>query len=314
MRMPVHLDLGGAVIDYIDFEPYGTIRICGWSLGERVPACVVKTVGGTLAPAATYRYAREDVCTALGIEEPFTGLSIEFRVHGAKVRSVEVDGRSLAVPEDVASLLNAEQSGYSELLDGDRVLHRSDIYGEGPPSNSVYPDILKLARLLQPPILDFGCGSGVLLRALRAYGVEVFGIEIARPAIRESIRPDVAPFITLYDGTFPLPYDDGQFESVIATEVIEHVPDYWTALAQIARVCRTSFAITVPDMSCIPIGHGRGFVPWHLLEGTHVNFFSHHSLGRVLAPHFRSVRFFQIARAELEGQFMPGSLAAIATK
>jgi hypothetical protein len=49
-------------------------------------------------------------------------------------------------------------------------------------------------------------------------------------------------------------------------------------------------------------------------EGTHVHFFSHHSLRRALAPHFRSARFFQIARGELEGQFMPGSLAAIATK
>jgi hypothetical protein len=314
MRMPVHLDLGGAVIDHIDFEPYGTIRICGWSIGEHVPACAVETVDGTLAPPATYRYAREDVCAALGVEEPFAGLSIEFRVHGATVRSVQIDGRSLAVPDDVATLLNSEQAGYVELLDGDRVLHRSDIYAEGPPSNSVHPDILKFAQLLQPPILDFGCGGGVLLRALRAAGVEAFGIEIVRPAIRESIRPDVAPFITLYDGTFPLPFGDGQFESVIATEVIEHVPDYWTALAQIARVCRTTFAITVPDMSCIPIGRGRGYVPWHLLEGTHVNFFSHHSLGRALAPHFRSVRFFQIARGELEGQFMPGSLAAIATK
>jgi SAM-dependent methyltransferase len=314
MRMPVHLDLGRAVIDHIDFEPYGTIRICGWSLGERVPACAVETVDGTLAPAATYRYVREDVCAALGVEEPFAGLSIEFRVHGAKVRSVEVDGRSLAVPDDAAMLLNAEQAGYIELLDGDRVLHRNDIYGEGPPSESVHPEIVKLAQLLKPPILDFGCGSGVLLRALRAAGVEVLGIEIARPAIRESIRSDVAPFITLYDGAFPLPYGSGQFESVIATEVIEHVPDYWTALAEIARICRTSFAITVPDMSCIPIGRGRGFVPWHLLEGTHVNFFSHHSLGRALAPHFRSVRFFQIARGELEGRFMPGSLAAIASK
>jgi SAM-dependent methyltransferase len=314
MRMPVNLDLGGTIIDHIDFEPYGTIRICGWSLGERMPACAVETVDGTLAPAATYRYAREDVCAALGVEEPFAGLSIEFRAHGAKVRSVEMDGRSLAVPDDVAMFVNSERAGYIELLDGDRVLHRGDIYGEGPPSRTVHPEILKFARLLQPPVLDFGCGSGALLRALRAAGVEVFGIEIARPPIRESILPDVAPFITLYDGTFPLPFADGQFESVIATEVIEHVPDYWTALAQIARVCRTTFAITVPDMSCIPIGRSRGFVPWHLLEGTHVNFFSNRSLGRALAPHFRSVRFFQIARGELEGQFMPGSLAAIAAK
>ncbi|MBV9971240.1 MAG: class I SAM-dependent methyltransferase [Xanthobacteraceae bacterium] len=312
--MPVHLELGGTIIDHIEFEPYGTIRVCGWSVRERLPDVSVTTIEGRLAAAATYRYAREDVCAALGIEKPFAGLAIEFRTYGAKVRSVEVEGRSLAVPNDIGRLLNGEQVGYVELLDGERVLHRSDIYGEGPPTNTVHPEVLELARLLEPPILDFGCGSGALLRALRASGGEVFGIEIARPAISQSIHADVAPFITLYDGTFPLPYKDGQFESVIATEVIEHVADYRTALAEIARVCRTTFAITVPDMSCIPIGSIRGFVPWHLLEGTHVNFFNHRSLRCVLAPHFPAIRFFQIARGALEGRFIPGSLGAIATK
>jgi hypothetical protein len=170
MRMPVRLDLGGAVIDHIDFEPHGTVSVRGWGLGDRVPACVVETVEGTLAPAATYRCAREDVCAALGIEEPRRALD---RVpgHDATVSSVEMEGRSLAVPDIVAMMLKAKQAGHGDLLEGDRVLHRSDIYGEGPPSNSVHPEILKLARPLQPPILDFGCGSGVLLRMLHAAGV-----------------------------------------------------------------------------------------------------------------------------------------------
>jgi len=173
---------------------------------------------------------------------------------------------------------------------------------------------LKLAFLLRPNILDFGCGNGVLVRAYRAAGMDASGIELARPPINETLCPDVAPFIKLYDGSFPLPFADRQFESVIATEVIEHIPDYPTALEEIARVCRSTFAITVPDMTCVPIGRRRGFVPWHLLEATHVNFFNHRSLAKALAPHFRSIRFFQIARGELEGQFMPGSLGAMATK
>ena len=211
-------------------------------------------------------------------------------------------------------LLNSERADYVALLDDDRVWHRQDVYGEGPPSNCVHPEILKFALLLRPTILDFGCGNGALIREYRRMGMEAFGIELGRPPIRESIQPDVAPFITLYDGTFPLPFADRQFESVIATEVIEHVPDYEMVLSEIARVCRTTFAITVPDMSCIPIGYRTGYVPWHLLESTHVNFFNHRSLRKVLEPHFGSVRLFQIARGDLEGQFMPGSLAAMANK
>jgi len=314
MRMPVHLEIDGTVIDYIDFEPYGTIRVCGWSLRDEPLHCEIETREGVVRPTATYRYARDDVCAALGIKEPFAGVSVEFRVQCADVRSVVLGNQNLKVAEDVAALLKSENQGYVELLDGDRVLHRDDIYREGPPSDAVHPQILQFAFLLQPHILDFGCGNGALIRAYRAADMEASGIEIARPPIRNSLRSDVAPFIKLYDGTLPLPFADGQFESVIATEVIEHVPDYRTALAEIARVCRSTFAVTVPDMTCIPIGRGRGYVPWHLLEPTHVNFFNHRSLAKALAPHFHSIRFFQIARSELEGKFMPGSLAAIATK
>jgi SAM-dependent methyltransferase len=314
MRMPIHLDTDGAFIDYIDFEPYGTIRVCGWSAHSSPLHCEVETLEGTLQPTATYRYAREDVCAAFGTSDLFVGLSIEFRVRGNNVRRVAFGARTVPVAEDVAALLNSESPGYAALLDDDRVWHRQDIYGEGPPSDSVNPQILKFALLLQPHILDFGCGNGTLIREYRNAGMEAFGIEIERPPIRDSIRLDVAPFIRLYDGTFPLPFADGQFESVIATEVIEHVPDYEAALSEIARVCQTTFAITVPDMTCIPIGHRRGFVPWHLLEATHVNFFNHRSLAKALEPHFRSIRFFQIARGEPEGGFMPGCLAAIATK
>ena len=312
--IPVHLQLDGTVIDYVDFEPYGTVRVCGWSLRDPLPRCEIETRAGMLQPDATYRFPREDVCAALGTDEAFTGLSIEFRVHGADIRRVVIEDRSFPVASDVAALVNSANPAYAGLLDSDRVLHRDDIYGEGPPSGTIHPETLKFAFLLRPPILDFGCGNGVLVRTYRAAGIEASGIEIARPAIMQSIRADVAPFIKLYDGTFPLPFADGEFESVIATEVIEHIPDYRSALSEIARVCRSTFALTVPDMSCIPIGAQRGFIPWHLLEATHVNFFNHRSLTAALSPHFRSIQLFQIARAELEGQFMPGSIAAVATK
>ncbi len=312
--MRIHLDTGSAVFDYIDFEPYGTIRVCGWSKQTDLPHCEVETFDGILRPSATYRHIRDDVESALGIKNSFLGFSVEFRVRGTNARRVVFGEQAIDIADRLAALVNSEIPHYVNLLDDDRVLHRGDIYGEGPPSDSVSPQILKFAFLLQPDILDFGCGSGALIREYRTIGIEAFGIEIERPAITDSVHPDVAPFIKFYDGTFPLPLADGQFESVIASEVIEHIPDYTTALSEIARVCRSTFAVTVPDMTCIPIGHRRGFMPWHLLEATHVNFFNQRSLAKALEPHFRSIRFFQLARGELEGRFMPGSLGAIATK
>jgi SAM-dependent methyltransferase len=314
VRMRIHLNTGSAVFDYIDFEPYGTIRICGWSRQTDLPHCEVETYEGILGPSATYRHIRDDVESVLGIKNSFVGFSIEFRARGTDVRRVVFGAQAIDIADRLAALVNSEVPHYVNLLDGDGVLHRGDIYAEGPPSDSVSPQTLKFAFLLQPDVLDFGCGSGALIREYRTAGIEAFGIEIERPAIKDSIRLDVAPFIKLYDGTFPLPFANGQFESVIASEVLEHIPDYTTALSEIARVCRSTLAITVPDMSCLPIGHRKGLVPWHLLEGTHVNFFNHRSLAKALEPHFRTIRFFQLARGEVEGRFMPGSLAAIAMK
>lgn len=331
MRQLCVLLTNGAVLDYIDFEAYGTIRLCGWSARPNLPRCSVETLQGKVEPAATYRFIHEDAArfirenpakfihedaaAATGVEELFVGFSIDFRLNGQLAQRIVFEDSVIFVSEQTAMMVVSGKPDYGSLLfESDAVLHREQIYCEGPPGDQVDPEILKFALKLRPPILDFGCGNGALVRAYRRAGIEAFGIELERNPIKESIQPDVAPFITLYDGRFPLPFYDGQFESVIASEVIEHVPDYATALAEIARVSRSMFAITVPDMSCIPIGHRRGYIPWHLLEATHVNFFHHRSLKKALAPYFRSIQLFQIARGELEGSFMPGSLAAIATK
>jgi SAM-dependent methyltransferase len=312
MRMPIHLYVEGGVVDFIDFEPYGTIRINGWH--STVPPCYLYTQQGTFNPTFVYRYCRQDVANVLGIDDLFKGIVIEFRRPGTTAQRLAFGELSVDVPPDVATLLNSNAPHYPSLMDNDWVLHRDEIYREGFPSDTVDPEILRFALPLRPNILDFGCGTGALVREFRARRVEAFGIELDRVPIREALHPDAIPFVRLYDGRFPLPYGDGEFESVIATEVIEHVRDYEAAISEIARVCRTTLAITVPDMACIPIGGSMGVVPWHLLESTHVNFFNNHSLTKVLKRHFQSITLFQLARREIDGRFMPGSLGAIASK
>jgi SAM-dependent methyltransferase len=312
MRMPIHSYVDNGAVDFIDFEPYGTIRIIGWH--RTVPPCYIHTLDDSFSPTFIYRYLREDVAAVLGIDDLFTGIAFEFRLPGTTPRRLIFGDLSVDVPPDVAAVLNSKSPDYPPLMDNDGVLHRADIYREGIPSDTVDPEVLRFALPLRPNILDFGCGTGALVREYRTRGAEAFGIELNRPPIKEALRSDVLPFIELYDGHFPLPYSDSQFESVIATEVIEHVYDYETAISEIARVCRSTFAITVPDMSCIPIGSSIGVVPWHLLEATHVNFFNNHSLTKILKGHFRSIQLFQLARREIEGRFMPGSLGAIARK
>ena len=71
---------------------------------------------------------------------------------------------------DVAATLTFHAMHYDGLLTTDKVLARELIYGFGPPSPTVAPDVLDLVSGLDGRVLDFGCGSGALVAALRARG------------------------------------------------------------------------------------------------------------------------------------------------
>ncbi|MFA9289044.1 MAG: UMP kinase [Weeksellaceae bacterium] len=70
-------------------------------------------------------------------------------------------------------------------------------------------------------VLDVGCGTGHLVRALRKFGIEAHGVEISEHAL-EMADPDVAPYLKLGDIT-KLPYKIDQFDLVVTFDVLEHV-------------------------------------------------------------------------------------------
>ena len=56
-----------------------------------------------------------------------------------------------------------------------------------------------------------------------------------------------------------MPFPDRAFASVVASEVIEHMPNYRDAIQDIARVASRQVLFTVPDNSVLPVcaPHGR---------------------------------------------------------
>src|SRR5205823_8419709 len=134
-------------------------------------------------------------------------------------------------------------------------------------NRAVNPDTLALAKQLREPVLDFGCGSGALITELRALGTQAQGLELDTQVIRQSIRSEATPYITLYDGQFPSPFFNGSFRSVFCSEVLEHIPQFEEAIRDIARLATEKVIFTVPDASAIPLGFLHVLVPWHLLEG-----------------------------------------------
>jgi len=98
-------------------------------------------------------------------------------------------------------------------------------------------------------LLDVGCGAGTFLEAAARDNWQAFGVEVSRGAAEHVRSLGFEVFLgELEQANYPGEY----FDIVIASEVLEHVPDPQTLLQSIARVLRTGGLLwaTTP--------HGRG--------------------------------------------------------
>lgn len=294
----------GGWFDTMEVQASGLVRVSAWTSEDprKLLDARLRVDGDEIAPTGWFRTYRPDVARLLGIGEALCGVAIEFFIPTRKYQVGEIvllyDGSDIAT---IDSPVEVAQPAYSELFSEGRVKHRDDIYGYGPPTTVVAEEVLAIAKELPGPVLDFGCGAGALVRALREGGVDAHGLELDRPDIADSIADDVRPHITLYAGTFPTPFPDKAFASVVLVEVLEHIADYEAALREIARLTRDHLLVTVPDISAIPQCHPHRVVPWHLLESTHLNFFTQQSLTNALAAHFRTVEIAKICSDEVGG-------------
>lgn len=302
---PIRRTSGARVFDEVEVTRSGVVRVHGWTSGDVEDFADVRLFANTeeIPRLATYRVWRPDVSAMARSAHVFPGVVIEFllRLPGnPSIGDLRLEtGDQLLWRSGAPRRLQIP--AYDGLFSAREVLRRDNIYGSGPPIDAVDEQIFALARQLQGPLLDFGCGAGALVRRLRQTGIEAHGLEIERPQIQTALQPDVRDFVTLYSGDARAPFADDAFNSVVAVEVLEHIPDYETALAEIARLTRHQILITVPDISAIPLCFEHAVVPWHLLEATHVNFFTQESLAGTLRKYFRKVEICRYGQALVNG-------------
>jgi SAM-dependent methyltransferase len=293
----------------------GVVAVLGWAddLARFERALLLNVGGKDRPPSHTFRVRRPDVDAVFASSTGFRGAIAEWSIepHPRSLPAVlRIDGdEALRV-----RLPAAEAIPYSHLRTHRDIVSRDGIYGFGNPVHTVLEEVHYLARRLPPPILDFGCGGGALVRELRRDGIEAYGLELDDDRIRTHLLDEVRPHVTLYDGRFPAPFADGQFASVVSSEVLEHIPQPTAALAEIARLAARKLLITVPDSSAIPRGFPHRVVPWHLLESTHVNFFTQYSLDRALAPYVSRVEMSRIGHVSCNRMSYYTSLAAVAER
>ena len=140
-------------------------------------------------------------------------------------------------------------------------------------------------------LLDLGCGFGRHAYQAARLGAHVvacdFGADEVRNvqdtfgamAVAGELDADAARVGAVQGDALRLPFADGSFDRVIASEVLEHIPEDERAMAELSRVLRPggTMAVTVPRC-------GPEFVNWalsdeyHDVPGGHVRIYRHAQL------------------------------------
>ena len=132
-------------------------------------------------------------------------------------------------------------------------------------------------------VLDLGCGDGWATAELAALGARPVGIEIAQAAVDRARgnHPELDVRLAPLDG--PLPFDDGAFDVVWSSEVIEHVADTAPWLSEVRRVLRPQgrLLVTTPNHSRLRL-LAAGIEPYSQPLGDHLHLYTARSLRGLL--------------------------------
>jgi SAM-dependent methyltransferase len=133
--------------------------------------------------------------------------------------------------------------------------------------------------------LDLGCGAGRHTYEALRRGADVVafdqnlddlrGIDEMVEALAEAgeIKPQAKP-VTMAGDAHHLPFEDGHFDRVLASEILEHIPDDKSVIAEITRVTKPGglVAITVPRRWTEQINWWLSD-EYHEVEGGHVRIY-----------------------------------------
>ena len=141
-------------------------------------------------------------------------------------------------------------------------------------------------RLPGGPSLDVGCGAGPGLRYLATRGAIAVGVDASVYALKQARALVECRGLVQTDARGALPFRDGAFGLVVASEVIEHLPDGIPFLRECRRVLRAGgvLLLTTPNLWDVRrITKPLVGQPWSGdTDPTHINLYTPRRLAREL--------------------------------
>jgi len=142
-------------------------------------------------------------------------------------------------------------------------------------------EIVKIVEKLKPKtLIEVACGDGFVLQEISKIknAPKLTGVEISEKRIeRCKSKPFKAEYIL--GDILKLPFKDNSFDAVVATEILEHIPNYQIAIAELNRIIKPGghIIITFPNELNLRLGrllilnfpikfpdHFNWFVPGYL--------------------------------------------------
>lgn len=140
-------------------------------------------------------------------------------------------------------------------------------------------------------VVDIGIGEGFALERMFPEHTQAIGLEYRHD--KALIAAQKLPSVSVVRGDAGvLPFPDRSADLVTSIEVLEHLPGFEQAVAEMARICGGRLVVSVPWEPWFRLGNlGRGKNVKRLgNDPEHVNFFSPRPLRAALGKHFDEVR------------------------
>lgn len=112
---------------------------------------------------------------------------------------------------------------------------------------AVVADIVVARQPDADPVLDVGCGTGLVGRALRDRGFtgRLFGLDISAASLELAGRTGVYASLEVADLQQPLPLADDAVDAVVCVGVMTYLPDVEQVWRELARVTRPGGLVVV---------------------------------------------------------------------